>query len=159
LDTKACFVAALRNDLYPEGAAAIVDPSPFSRNLKALRRRKGVTQEELQRRLGLKRQSQVSIFERSGRLPKPETIKKIAAALESEPWQLMVGVLTPYDELRMSGTGEIPQLWRAWVRLIESEDRNLVLSLAEELAGVGGGGVSTSVRVETSPKRKKGTKR
>lgn len=69
-------------------------------NFRRLRKAKGVTQEQLYKALGFKRQANVSLLERSTKLPKPRTIKKMARALGCEPWELLENVRTPYDELR-----------------------------------------------------------
>lgn len=77
--------------------------SGFGENVKRLRKRAGLTQEELAHRLGLARPGPVSLLEgkRKGKLPKPVTIRKWAKALGVEPWELLEGVETEYDRLRI----------------------------------------------------------
>ena len=52
------------------------------------------------RRLRLKRTTPISLWESRMTLPKPETIVRIAVALECEPRELLEDVETPYDLLR-----------------------------------------------------------
>ena len=73
----------------------------FGENLKRIRLAKGVTQEELMRRLGLKRQAPISLWETKATLPRPATIRRIADALNCEPWELLDEVETEYDVLRI----------------------------------------------------------
>lgn len=69
-------------------------------NLRRIRESKGVTQETLAARLGLKRSAQISIVESSPALPKPTTIVSYAEALKVKPSELMQDVETDYDRLR-----------------------------------------------------------
>lgn len=50
--------------------------------------------------LGLKRPAPISLWEKKGKLPKPETIARIAQALGCLTSDLLAGVETPYDLLR-----------------------------------------------------------
>ncbi|HEY6362262.1 MAG TPA: helix-turn-helix transcriptional regulator [Vicinamibacterales bacterium] len=59
-----------------------------------------LTQSELAARLGFSRPTPVSYWERSGHLPDPHTIVKIAAALGCAPATLLRDVVDPYDALR-----------------------------------------------------------
>ena len=72
----------------------------FGQNLKRVREAKGVTQEVLARRLGLKRPAQISLVENSPALPRPETIVSYAAALKADPADLIEDVETGYDRIR-----------------------------------------------------------
>jgi transcriptional regulator with XRE-family HTH domain len=72
----------------------------FGANLRRLRLLKGLTQEELMRRLGLKRHTPLSLWETGAAVPHPLTIVRIAAALRCKPAELLDGVETPYDRLR-----------------------------------------------------------
>ena len=73
-------------------------------NFKRIRAANGVTQEQIYKALGYKRPANVSLLETSKRLPKPATIKRMAAVLGCDPWELLDGVSTPYDELRRKPT-------------------------------------------------------
>lgn len=69
-------------------------------NFKRIREGKKITQESICEALKYQRPSNVSLLETSTRLPKPSTIKKMAAALGCEPWELLENVETPHDALR-----------------------------------------------------------
>jgi transcriptional regulator with XRE-family HTH domain len=69
-------------------------------NFKRIREQKHITQEQIYKALNYKRPSNVSLLETSPRLPKPRTIRKMATVLDCEPWELLEGVETPWDELR-----------------------------------------------------------
>jgi transcriptional regulator with XRE-family HTH domain len=70
-------------------------------NFKRIRNAKGIKQEQIYKQLGFQRVSNVSLLENSPRLPRAPTIKKMAMVLGCEPWELLEGVQTPYDELRL----------------------------------------------------------
>jgi transcriptional regulator with XRE-family HTH domain len=72
----------------------------FGENLKRARERRGVTQEDLARRVGFRRQSRVSTLENSSIVPRAETVVKFAKALDVEPRELLDAVETDYDRLR-----------------------------------------------------------
>ena len=72
----------------------------FGENLRRIREAANVTQEELARRLKLKRTTPISLWENLGTLPRPKTIVRVAGALECSPADLLEGVVTPYDLLR-----------------------------------------------------------
>jgi transcriptional regulator with XRE-family HTH domain len=84
----------------------------FGGNLKRLRDRAGLTQEVLATRLKLKRPTPVSLWEgqRRSAIPKARTIKKIAAALGCQPWELLDGVETEYDKLRKDAATATPSV-------------------------------------------------
>lgn len=71
-------------------------------NFKRMRLLRRLTQEQVYEALGFQRVSNVSLLERSKRLPKPRTIKRMAAVLKCETWELLEGVQTPHDELRQA---------------------------------------------------------
>lgn len=75
-------------------------PRLFGENLKRIRESMKVSQEELARRLGLKRQAQISLWETRQTVPTPTTIQRIATALVCETWELLDDVETDYDRLR-----------------------------------------------------------
>lgn len=79
-----------------------IDVPSFGENVRAIRERHGLTQEQVAERLGLKRPTPVSLLEgyRGARVPRPATITKVAAALNVEPWELLEGVETDIDRLR-----------------------------------------------------------
>ena len=72
----------------------------FGENLKKIRIGRGIRQAALARLLDLKTQGQISLWETGDIVPTPETIKRIAAALNCETWELLEGVETEYDRLR-----------------------------------------------------------
>lgn len=80
---------------FPYGFVATV-----GENFRRFRKAKGITQEQVYRALGFKRQANVSLLERSKALPKPATIRKMAAAIGVSALELLEGVKTPYDLLR-----------------------------------------------------------
>jgi transcriptional regulator with XRE-family HTH domain len=69
----------------------------FGTNLARLRERSGITQEELAFRASLHR-TEIGLLERGGRLPRIDTLAKLAGALEVEPGTLFEGITwTPGD--------------------------------------------------------------
>jgi transcriptional regulator with XRE-family HTH domain len=62
-----------------------------ARNLKRLRVRRGLSQEELGFRAGVHR-TQISKFERGETLPEIETLIRLCGALAVEPNDLMAGI-------------------------------------------------------------------
>jgi transcriptional regulator with XRE-family HTH domain len=69
----------------------------FGVNLARLRDRAGITQEELAFRASLHR-TEIGLLERGGRLPRIDTLAKLAGALEVEPGALFGGITwTPGD--------------------------------------------------------------
>lgn len=84
-----------RAGLYP-----LPVPS-FGENLKREREARGLTQDEVAKRMGYTNNSQVAAWERSpNRLPDPENVRKAAEAIGCEPRLLLLGVETDYDRLR-----------------------------------------------------------
>jgi transcriptional regulator with XRE-family HTH domain len=69
-------------------------------NFKRIREAKKLKQEELSKKLGYKRASNVSLIENSARLPEPATIRRMAAVLGCSTSELLDGVETEYDRLR-----------------------------------------------------------
>jgi transcriptional regulator with XRE-family HTH domain len=63
----------------------------FARNLTELRQAKGFSQEELAFRASIHR-TQVSLMENGSRLPRFETLIKLAGALEVSPASLAEGI-------------------------------------------------------------------
>src|SRR4051812_34334060 len=74
----------------------------FGERFKQLREARGLTQETVAARMKLKKPTPISLLEgpRKHVVPKPATIRRHAAALEVEPWELLDGVQTEYDRLR-----------------------------------------------------------
>ena len=69
----------------------------FGTNLARLRERSGITQEELAFRASLHR-TEIGLLERGGRLPRIDTLAKLAGALGVEPGELFNGITwTPGD--------------------------------------------------------------
>jgi ribosome-binding protein aMBF1 (putative translation factor) len=63
----------------------------FMANLWRARRRSGLSQEDLGFRAGLHR-TEISLLEVGGRLPRIDTLVKLAGALEIEPGELLEGI-------------------------------------------------------------------
>jgi len=63
----------------------------FAENLVLLRGRAGLSQERTAERAGL-HQTELSLLERSLRLPRLDTIVKLAGAIEVEPCELLAGM-------------------------------------------------------------------
>lgn len=63
----------------------------FATNLRAARRKRGVSQEKLARLCDLHR-TEISLLERGGREPRLGTIMKLADALEVTPNELCTGI-------------------------------------------------------------------
>jgi len=80
----------------------------FGQNLARLRKRVGISQEELARRIGVKRSAQISHWETGRRKPEPRTLTRLAAALDCEPWEFLKGVKTDYDALRATSPAAAP---------------------------------------------------
>ena len=63
----------------------------FAENLVLLRGRAGLSQERIAERAGL-HQTELSLLERGLRLPRLDTIVKLAGAIEVEPCELLAGM-------------------------------------------------------------------
>lgn len=63
----------------------------FAANLRRLRSKAGISQEELARRCDLHR-TEISLLERAGREPRLGTLGKLAAALDAKPNEFLEGV-------------------------------------------------------------------
>ena len=105
----------------------------FGANLREARTRAGLTQDALAKRLGFKRTTPISIWERSHDLPKPATITRLAAALHCSTAVLLRDVETPYDVLR--GTTSPPVLTHEQGVLTADDVRWLELGRALVQAG------------------------
>jgi transcriptional regulator with XRE-family HTH domain len=71
----------------------------FGDNLKRLRRRADLSQEEVSYRGSLHR-TEVSQLERGLRLPRVDTVAKLAAALDAEPAEFFEGIIWEPGDLR-----------------------------------------------------------
>jgi transcriptional regulator with XRE-family HTH domain len=72
----------------------------FGENVKRIRKARGLTHEALARRLGLKRQANLSRLENGNAVPSPKRICAFAKALTCRTSELLDGVETDYDRLR-----------------------------------------------------------
>ncbi len=63
----------------------------FGRNLRRVRRREGLSQEELAIRAGLHRTA-VGLLERGGRVPRIDTLVRLAGAMAVPPGELLDGI-------------------------------------------------------------------
>jgi len=64
---------------------------PFRLNLRRLRRRVGLSQEQLAARASLHR-TEIGLLEKGERLPRIDTLMKLAASLEVPPGELLDGI-------------------------------------------------------------------
>lgn len=71
----------------------------FGRNLARCRRAAGLSQEDASFRAGLHR-TEVSSLERGKRLPRVDTVAKLAAAVKADPGELFKGIAWKPGELR-----------------------------------------------------------
>jgi transcriptional regulator with XRE-family HTH domain len=79
----------------------------FAKNLASLRRRSNLSQELAATRSGLHR-SEVSLLERGLRVPRLDTIVRLAAGVEAEPCDLFAGMAWPLDRRRLHDTKPPP---------------------------------------------------
>lgn len=77
----------------------------FGANLSRLRERSGITQEELAFRASLHR-TEIGLLERGGRVPKIDTLAKLAGALEVEPVELFKGIRWTPGEIQRGSFSE-----------------------------------------------------
>ncbi len=63
----------------------------FGKKLRACRKRAGITQEDLSRRASLHR-NEVGLLERGTRVPRIDTVIKLACALSVPPEELLKGI-------------------------------------------------------------------
>lgn len=70
----------------------------YGENFKRLRG--SIPQEEIARRLKLKRQPNISAIELGDKVPLAKTILRHAHALGCQPSELLADVQTPYDQIR-----------------------------------------------------------
>ncbi|HEY0392669.1 MAG TPA: helix-turn-helix transcriptional regulator [Solirubrobacterales bacterium] len=71
----------------------------FGANLAAARERVDVTQEEIAFRAGLHR-TEIGLLERGGRIPRIDTLVKLAGALGVEPADLLDGIRWEPGQIR-----------------------------------------------------------
>lgn len=77
--------------MTPRAPAAVRLSRRFAENLVELRGQVGLSQEETARRADLHR-TQISMLERADRLPRLDTIVKVAGAVEADPCELLTGM-------------------------------------------------------------------
>lgn len=77
----------------------------FGANLSRLREQSGVTQEELAFRASLHR-TEIGLLERGGRLPRIDTLAKLAGALEVDPGALFEGISWEPGDVRLGSFRE-----------------------------------------------------
>lgn len=71
----------------------------FGANLSRLREQSGITQEELSFRAGLHR-TEIGLLERGGRVPRIDTLAKLAGSLGATPAALLDGIEWQSGEFR-----------------------------------------------------------
>jgi len=76
----------------------------FAENLVRVRQRTGMSQEEVGWRASLHR-TEISILERGARLPRIDTLVKLAAALEVAPGELLQGITWKVGSFERGGFG------------------------------------------------------
>lgn len=76
----------------------------FSANLVRLRKRAGLSQEQLGFRAGLQR-TEIGMLERGVRLARIDTLVKLAGSLEVEPGELLDGIVWQPGEPVRGGFG------------------------------------------------------
>jgi transcriptional regulator with XRE-family HTH domain len=74
--------------------------SRFGQNLRALRKRAGLSQSDVAQRMKLESQALISLWETGRNLPEPDSIQRLANAIGCHTSELLIGVVTPYDKLR-----------------------------------------------------------
>jgi transcriptional regulator with XRE-family HTH domain len=74
----------------------------FGANLARLREGSGVTQEELSFRVGLHR-TEIGLLERGGRIPRIDTLAKLAGSLGVPPSSLLDGIAWQPGEFTRGG--------------------------------------------------------
>lgn len=72
-----------------EGTAIVAEG--FGENLRRVRRREGLSQEQLGRRASLHR-TEIGLLERGGRACRIDTLIRVAGALEVQPEELLPGI-------------------------------------------------------------------
>lgn len=72
----------------------------FARNAVELRRRAGLSQVDAGLRAGLHR-TEVSMLERRLRMPRLDTVLRIAGGIAAEPWELLEGLSWDLDRGRL----------------------------------------------------------
>jgi transcriptional regulator with XRE-family HTH domain len=79
----------------------------FARNLRRARRRAGMSQEALSFASGLHR-TEVGLLERSARIPRIDTIVKLAAGLDIAPEELLAGIHWQAPDVGRCGEFVVP---------------------------------------------------
>ncbi len=87
-----------------QGARAL---DRFAENAVGLRRRSGLSQADAGLRAGLHRTA-VSYLERGMRMPRLDTLLRIAGGIEAEPWELLEGLAWDLDRGRLRGARPDP---------------------------------------------------
>lgn len=80
----------------------------FAANLLAFRRIAGLSQEEAAVRAGLHR-TEISLLERAGRMPRLDTVVRVAAGVEAEPADLLEGLAWEIDPDRLPRERPLPE--------------------------------------------------
>jgi transcriptional regulator with XRE-family HTH domain len=80
-----------------QGARAL---DRFAENAVELRRRAGLSQADAGLRAGLHR-TEIGMLERRLRMPRLDTILRIAGGIEAEPWELLEGLAWDLDRSRL----------------------------------------------------------
>jgi transcriptional regulator with XRE-family HTH domain len=63
----------------------------FGENMRRVRRREGLSQEQLAVRASLHR-TEIGLLEKGGRVPRIDTLIQLAGAMAVPPWQLLDGI-------------------------------------------------------------------
>jgi len=116
----------------------------LARRIRALRERRGLTQEDFAARCGIS-VSFASLLERGERSPSYETLLQVAVALELPPWELL-RVEAPEED---SGAHRLVEFARA--RRLSRGDVDRLLSVAEVMFRDGSGASEARRRTVEAP--------
>jgi len=126
----------------PEAPAASAHLQALGRRIRALRERRGLTQEDFAERGGIS-VSFASLLERGERSPSYETLLQVAAALAVAPWELL-----RVEAQEEAGAERLAEFVRA--RWLSRGDVDRLLSVAEVMFREGGGSAEARKPVEAS---------
>lgn len=75
----------------------------FGANLNAARRASGLSQERLAAKAGLHRTA-IGLLERGGRVPRVDTVVKLARAMEIGPAELLIGLASVPEQMPLKAS-------------------------------------------------------
>ena len=100
--------------------------SPFLKRLRMLRRKAGVSQQEVSKHLGLN-QATYSAMERGRQKIFTEYLPKIAEAIDIEVWELFIepGAIGKFDEQ----TKKFLEMWKYF----DASEKQVLMAMAEQI--------------------------